>query len=107
MTKGYWIVRVDVQDEARYRDYAQANGVAFARYGARFLVRGGPFENPAGSSRGRNVVLEFPSYQAALDCWQSPEYRAAVALRGEGAVVDLVIIPGYEGPQPGAAEEPR
>ena len=100
MPKGYWIARVDVHDEAAYRNYATANGVAFAKYGARFLVRGGPFENPDGSSRARNVVLEFPSYQAALDCWNSPEYRAAAELRRGASVMDLVIIPGYDGAQP-------
>ena len=100
MSKGYWIARVDVHDEAAYKNYAAANGVAFAKYGARFLVRGGHFENPDGGSRARNVVLEFPSYQAALDCWNSPEYRAAAALRHNASVMDLVIISGYEGQQP-------
>jgi uncharacterized protein (DUF1330 family) len=50
----------------------------------------------------RNVVLEFPSYQAALDCWNSPEYQAAIALRTPPvSTIDLVIIEGYDGPQPG------
>ena len=100
MAKGYWIARVDVQDEAAYKNYAAANGVAFAKYGGRFLVRGGPFENPDGGSRARNVVIEFPSYQAALDCWNSPEYRAAAVFRRGASIMDLVIIGGYEGQQP-------
>ena len=64
-----------------------------------------PFENPEGDSRSRNVVIEFPSYQAALDCWNSPEYRAAAALRAGASVMDLVIIPGYDGPQPVVVSE--
>jgi uncharacterized protein (DUF1330 family) len=70
------------------------------KYGARFLVRAGRFENPEGSSRSRNVVIEFPSYQAALDCWKSPEYQEAIKLRQPVSSGDFVIIEGYEGPQP-------
>lgn len=101
MPKGYWIARVDVQDAETYKAYVAANAEAFAAFGARFLVRAGRFENPEGSSRSRNVVLEFPSYQAALDCWHSPAYQAAIALRKPVSEVDLVIVEGYDGPQPG------
>lgn len=101
--KGYWIVRGDVSDVEQYQAYIRANASAFIEYGARFLVRGGPFENPEGSSRSRNVVIEFPSYEAASACWHSPAYQAAIALRRAVAVVDLVIIGGYTGPQPGEA----
>lgn len=100
MPKGYWIVRLDVADPERYKAYVAANAEPFRKYGARFLVRGGQFETPEGSSRARNVVLEFSSYQTALDCWKSPEYQAAIALRQPVSTADVVIIEGYEGPQP-------
>jgi uncharacterized protein (DUF1330 family) len=102
MAKGYWIVRVDIADPERYKAYIAANAEPFKKYGARFLVRAGRFENPEGSSRSRNAVIEFPSYQAALDCWKSPEYQRALALRTPVSTIDLVIIEGYEGAQPGA-----
>ncbi|GAB1395181.1 DUF1330 domain-containing protein [Rhodocyclaceae bacterium] len=101
MPKGYWIARVDVDDLAQYQRYVAANAAPFKQFGARFLVRAGRFENPEGSSRSRNVVLEFPSYQAALDCWRSPEYQEAIKLRQPVSTSDLVIIEGYDGPQPG------
>lgn len=100
MTKGYWIGRVDVTDPEQYKNYVAANAEPFRKYGARFLVRAGQFENPEGDSRSRNVVIEFPSYQAALDCWHSPEYQAAISHRVSAATIDLVIIEGYSGPQP-------
>lgn len=100
MAKGYWMGRVDVSDPEQYKLYIAANAVAFKKYGAKFLVRGGNFENPEGQSRSRNVVMEFPTYQAALDCWHSPEYQAAIALRKHISTIDLVIIEGYDGPQP-------
>lgn len=100
MPKGYWIARVDVADAERYKDYIAANAAAFAKHGARFLVRGGRFENLEGAARARNVVIEFPSYQAALDCWNSPEYRRALAIRQPVSTADVIIVEGYEGPQP-------
>jgi uncharacterized protein (DUF1330 family) len=83
MAKGYWVGRVDVSDPEAYQIYVAANALAFSKYGARFLVRGGQFEAVEGSARSRNVVIEFASYQAALDCYRSP-------------------IEGYDGPQPGS-----
>jgi uncharacterized protein (DUF1330 family) len=100
MAKGYWIARVDVSDPEKYQAYVSANAEPFKKYGARFLVRAGRFENPEGSSRTRNVVLEFLSYQEALDCWNSPEYQAIIKLRQFASTIDLVIIEGYDGAQP-------
>ncbi|MEZ0169467.1 DUF1330 domain-containing protein [Microvirga sp. TS319] len=101
MAKGYWIGRVDVHNPDAYKNYVTANAAAFSKYGARFLVRGGGFRVAEGGSRDRNVVIEFPTYQAALECWDSPEYQAAKAERDGHAVADIIIIEGYEGPQPG------
>lgn len=100
MAKGYWIARVDVADPERYKAYISANAEPFKKYGARFLVRAGRFENPEGSSRTRNVVIEFPSYDAALDCWKSTEYQKAIQLRLSASTIDLVIVEGYDGQQP-------
>jgi uncharacterized protein (DUF1330 family) len=100
MAKGYWVAHVDVQDAEAYKDYVASNGVAFAKFGGRFLVRGGQFQALEGSSRSRNVVIEFPSYEAALACWNSPEYKAAKAKQRGGATIDMIVVEGYDGPQP-------
>lgn len=100
MPKGYWIVRVDVADQEQFQAYAQANTAALRKYGARFLVRAGKFSVPEGETRTRNTIVEFPSYQAALDCWNSSEYQAARKIRLPAATMDLVIIEGYDGPPP-------
>ena len=100
MAKGYWVVRIDVYDNEAYQAYVAANGAAFSKYEARFLVRGGAFQLVEGTSRARNVVLEFPSLKAAQDCWSSPEYKHALNLRRPVSDGDVVIIEGYDGPQP-------
>lgn len=100
MAKGYWVGRVDVHNADAYKNYVSANGAAFAKFGGRFLVRGGPAESVLGSSRQRNVVIEFPSFEAAMECWRSPEYQAAREKQQGGAEIDLVVVEGYDGPQP-------
>jgi uncharacterized protein (DUF1330 family) len=101
MAKGYWIGRVDVTNEEQYRRYVTGNGPAFAKFGGRFLVRGGQYSIGEGDARARNVVIEFPSYEAARACWDSPEYQAVKALRDGHAIADIIVIEGYDGPQPG------
>jgi uncharacterized protein (DUF1330 family) len=100
MARGYWIVRIDVSDPEAYKAYVAANAVAFGKYGARFLVRGGRFETVEGGSRARNVVIEFKDHATALACYRSPEYAAAMTLREHVATADIIIVEGYDGPQP-------
>ena len=99
MGKGYWIAHVDVSDPEGYKAYVAANAEPLRKYGAKFLVRGGQFEAKEGANRSRNVVLEFPSYQAALDCYNSPEYQRAVALRTPCSTADIIVIEGYDEPK--------
>jgi uncharacterized protein (DUF1330 family) len=100
MAKGYWIAHVDVHDEEGYKPYAAANPAIFRKYGGRFVVRAGKSECVEGTSRKRNVVIEFPDYAAAMACYRSPEYQANIKVRLPHAHADLVIVEGYDGPQP-------
>lgn len=100
MAKGYWVVRVDIHEQEAYKKYVAANGPAFAKFNARFLVRAGRSEAVEGSMRERNVVIEFPSYEAALACWHSPEYQKVMKLRTAASEADLLVIEGYDGSQP-------
>ncbi|UHS60190.1 DUF1330 domain-containing protein [Agrobacterium vaccinii] len=94
MAKGYWIARVDVNDAKRYKDYVSTAKPAFERFGANFLARGGAVTQLEGQGRARNVVIEFPSVQHALDCYHSEEYQAALKIRKETADSDLMIVEG-------------
>ena len=100
MAKGYWVASVDVSDADGYKAYVAANAVPFRKYGARFLTRGGASEAVEGRLRSRVVIIEFPSYRAALDCYRSPEYEQARALRMGKSMADIVVLDGYDGPQP-------
>jgi uncharacterized protein (DUF1330 family) len=100
MPKGYWIARVDVHNDDGYKPYAAANPAIFKKFGGRFVVRAGKFEAPEGTPRSRNVVIEFPDYESALACYRSPEYQANIKVRQPHSLAELVIIEGYDGPQP-------
>jgi len=97
MAKGYWIAHVDVRDPEGYKDYVATAKPAFERYGAKFLARGGAWEAMEGHGRARNVVIEFASLQTAKDCYNSPEYQAAKAIRQKYAEAEMVIVEGYDG----------
>ena len=94
MPKAYWVAHVDVDDPATYENYKAANAVAFAKYGAKFIVRGGTQEIREGQSRARTVVLEFQDYDTAMACYNSPEYQKALAIRKDISTGDLVIVEG-------------
>jgi len=100
MPKGYWVARLDVHDVDTYKRYVAANAEAFAKYGARFLTRGGDFFPLEGHNRTRNVVLEFDDVYTALACYHSDEYQKAFEIRKNVADADIYIMAGYDGPQP-------
>jgi uncharacterized protein (DUF1330 family) len=101
MPKGYWIAHVDVSDPEAYKGYIAANAIAFAKFGGRFLIRAGRGEVTSGALRPRHVVIEFKDYDTALACYKSEEYHRAIVLRDAASVADVVVVEGYDGPQPG------
>jgi uncharacterized protein (DUF1330 family) len=101
MAKGYWIARVDVENDEAYARYRGLNAVAFAKFGARFLVRGGEYKLARGEGRKHNVVIEFKDEATARACYASPEYQEAIKHLAQAGQSDLVIIGGYDGAQPG------
>jgi uncharacterized protein (DUF1330 family) len=100
MAKGYWIGRVDVHDEEGYKAYAAANPEIFKKFGGRYVIRGGKFEGVEGQSRSRNVVIEFADYATAMACYRSAEYQENIKRRQPHSIADLIIVEGYDGPQP-------
>jgi len=100
MAKGYWIANVEVRDADGYKAYGAMLPDIFRKYGGRFTTRGGKMEVVEGRSHPRVVIIEFPSYDAAMACYRSPEYAKAIVARQAAADADLIVIEGYDGPQP-------
>jgi uncharacterized protein (DUF1330 family) len=94
MAKGYWIAHVTVSNPDQYKFYAEAAPEAFKKYGATILARGGKSQQMEGQGRPRNVVIEFASLQAAIDCYNSPEYQAAKTKRKGAGEAEIVLVEG-------------
>jgi uncharacterized protein (DUF1330 family) len=95
--KGYWVARLDVTNQEAYQKYRGLNAIAFAKFGGRFIVRGPAGLVAKGTPRQHNVVIEFPDYETAIACYNSPEYQAAKVYLDQVGEIDLVICAGYAG----------
>jgi len=92
MPTALWIAHVEVTDPEAYARYAAGAGVAIAAHGGVFLARGGRYVQLEGRDRPRNVVARFPDLEAAVACYQSPAYQAALAHARGAAVRDLMVV---------------
>jgi len=92
--KGYWVAHVTVTDADQYQKYIDGSGVAFKKYGANILARAGQHTILEGNGHSRNVIIEFSSYQNALDCYNSPEYQSAKEHRKNAGIADVMIVEG-------------
>ncbi|MCS6920850.1 MAG: DUF1330 domain-containing protein [Elioraea sp.] len=91
----YVIAQVDVKDEALFEEYRRQVPETVARYGGRYLVRGGALESLEGGWAPRRlVVLEFPSVEAARRWYRSPEYAPLLAMRLKAAETKALIVEG-------------
>ncbi|MEL6584448.1 MAG: DUF1330 domain-containing protein [Pseudomonadota bacterium] len=92
MPKAYWIAHVTVTDPEPYALYAAGTAAAFSKYEAKVLARGGEYVALEGADHPRNVVIEFPSLQMALDCYHSSEYQAAREHRVGAGIANITIV---------------
>jgi len=97
MPKAYWIAHVQVTDPAQYETYKAATAGVFGAHGGRPLARGGAYREVEGAlGRERHVVIEFPSLEAALACYDSPEYQAAKAHRDGAGIATITMVEGID-----------
>ncbi|MGD9953745.1 MAG: DUF1330 domain-containing protein [Burkholderiales bacterium] len=94
----YVIAEVEVTDPATYEEYRKLVPPTLAKYGGKFLVRGGAVESKEGGwEPKRLVVLEFASMDQARKWYHSAEYAPALALRLKAARSRLVLVEGAPG----------
>jgi uncharacterized protein (DUF1330 family) len=91
----YVIAEIDITDPAAYEDYRKQVPAVIARYGGKYVVRGGKVEPLEGGwSPKRIAVVEFPSMEQALKFYRSPEYAPLIAIRQKASRGKLVIVEG-------------
>lgn len=96
MPKAYWVANVEVTDPEVYGEYAKIAKDAIESHGGKFVARGGRHIQCEGRDRARNVVVEFPSLDAAVECYNSDIYKEALAFSSKSSVRDVVLIEGVE-----------
>jgi uncharacterized protein (DUF1330 family) len=91
----YWIARSHITDGTTYKKYTDRVPDIVARHGGRILARGGRYQIMAGPETfERYVVIEFPTFEQGVACFESPEYQDASVFRRAGGVVETVIVEG-------------
>ena len=95
MAKGYVVASINVTDPDRYGSYVAMVLPTIQGFGGHFLARGGQAETHENPAHGdRHVIIEFPSFQAAKDWYNSEEYAEAKALRQSASTSIQTIVEG-------------
>ncbi|SLN09815.1 DUF1330 domain-containing protein [Ruegeria meonggei] len=87
-----WIAHVTVTDTEAYAKYAELAGPAIAKHGGAFIARAARYVQLEGKERPRNVVARFPSVDAAVECYESPEYQQALDHARGASERELVVV---------------
>ena len=93
--KGYLVANLDIQDQPTFQRYREQVVPLIAKYGGRYIIRGGEVQELEGHL-GRLIVLEFPSLEAARAFYESPEYQPVKAIRLQSATSDVALVVGYD-----------
>lgn len=89
---GMWIVHIDVKDDDRYAEYIEGSTAVAQRYGGEYIARGGRYQQMEGREYPRNVLIRYPTYERAVEAYESDEYQAIVGVAKESADRMLTIV---------------
>ena len=87
-----WIAHVTVTDPEAYGKYAELAGPAIEKHGGYFIARAARFVQLEGQERPRNVVAKFPTLEAAVECYNSPEYQQALSHAKDASERELMVL---------------
>jgi uncharacterized protein (DUF1330 family) len=94
----YWVARAKINDPVQYKKYTDLVPAILKKYGGTVLARGGRYQIMEGPETfHRFIVIEFPTLEQGVTCFQTPEYQEAASFRRNGGgVVENVIVEGGE-----------
>ena len=96
MPKGYIIGHITVTNPEAYKEYIERDTPILKNLGGAFVIRGGQSQVMEGTAHERHVVIEFPSYQAALAAYNDPEYQEVAEIRRRNAESTIIVVEGVE-----------
>lgn len=94
MPKGYIIGHITVNDPEAYKEYVEKDTPILLALGGKFVVRGGQSQTLEGETLSRHVVIEFPSYDAAMAAYNDPEYQKVADIRRRTAESVILVVEG-------------
>lgn len=91
----YLISQIDVHDKVGYEEYRKLVGASLAKYGGKFIARGGRMDVLEGDWNPKRVVIcEFESLERARAWYESPEYRPAMEIRQKTSDAKIIVVDG-------------
>ena len=91
----YLIAEIEITNPEGYAEYTRAVPATVAKYGGKFLVRGGKAHPLEGDwPERRRVIIEFPSIEKGKEWWNSPEYEKPMAMRRANSKGRLIFLEG-------------
>ena len=94
MPKGYIIGHITENDPEAYKEYVEKDTPILLGLGGRFVVRGGQSSLMEGQTQDRHVVVEFPTYEAALAAYNDPDYQEVAKIRHRTADSTIIVVEG-------------
>jgi uncharacterized protein (DUF1330 family) len=91
----YLISQIEIHDPQGYEEYRKLVGASLAKYGGKFVARGGRIDVLEGDWKPKRVVIcEFESLERARQWYESPEYRPAMDIRQKTSVAKIIVVDG-------------
>jgi uncharacterized protein (DUF1330 family) len=91
----YLVVDIDVTKPEQFEEYKKLAPAAIAKYGGRYIIRGGAYETLEGDWKPQRVtVVEFESMEKGKAFYNSPEYQAAIKARAGAANMKMLLVQG-------------
>ena len=76
--KAYWVcIYEKINNAEKLKEYAIKARPAVEKFSGKFLVRGGKNRTNDGIESPRTVIVEFPDYSTAIECYDSAKYQEA------------------------------
>ena len=93
---GYVIAQIkDIKDKEIYKKYVSKVTPIVEKFGGKFLIRGGEFQTVEGNwEHTRNILIQFPSYEKALEWYNSDELKPVKQMRLDNSTSNSIIIKG-------------
>ena len=89
----YWVAHSKINNPDQYKKYADLVPDILQKFGGEFLARGGKYKILEGAEKfHRFIVIEFPTFEKAVACHESPEYSEAAAHRKRNGASELAVV---------------